>query len=127
MSLAAWEFQAETRVCGWTCQEDERYWRQRKVADADAAAPLRRLQGRRARVRRPDARGEPAVYQPLHDLFFKAAGQAGIPENDNFNDWGHSQVGSRRAQHSLKYISVLHTTIACHSRRIRGVLASQSE
>lgn len=34
----------------------------------------------------------PRYTNPLHDLFFEAARQAGIPENDNFNDWGHSQV-----------------------------------
>lgn len=34
----------------------------------------------------------PRYTNPLHDLFFKAAAQAGIPENDNFNDWRRSQV-----------------------------------
>ena len=36
----------------------------------------------------------PRYTNPLHDLFFEAAQQAGIPENDNFNDWGQSQVAA---------------------------------
>ncbi len=39
---------------------------------------------------------DPRYTNPLHDLFFEAAQQAGIPPNDNFNDWGHSQVWARR-------------------------------
>jgi choline dehydrogenase len=35
----------------------------------------------------------PRYENPLHDRFFEAAEQAGIPRNDNFNNWGHSQVG----------------------------------
>jgi hypothetical protein len=34
----------------------------------------------------------PRYTNPLHDLFFQAAAQAGIPENDNFNDWRRPQV-----------------------------------
>ncbi|CAL8465624.1 g5160 [Coccomyxa elongata] len=35
----------------------------------------------------------PRYNNPLHDVFFQAAQQAGIPENDNFNNWGRSQAG----------------------------------
>ena len=34
----------------------------------------------------------PRYNNPLHDVFFQASQQAGIPENDNFNNWGRSQV-----------------------------------
>lgn len=34
----------------------------------------------------------PRYNNPLHDVFFRAASQAGIPENDNFNNWGRPQV-----------------------------------
>jgi len=36
----------------------------------------------------------PRYQNKLHDVFFQAAEQAGIPKNPNFNDWGHSQVCS---------------------------------
>lgn len=34
----------------------------------------------------------PRYRNELHDVFFKAAEEAGIPRNSNFNDWGHTQV-----------------------------------
>jgi hypothetical protein len=34
----------------------------------------------------------PRYQNKLHDVFFQAAEEAGIPKNPNFNDWGHSQV-----------------------------------
>ena len=34
----------------------------------------------------------PRYENPLHGMFFEAAEQAGIPRNDNFNNWGHSQA-----------------------------------
>ncbi len=34
----------------------------------------------------------PRYNNPLHEVFFQAAKQAGLPENDNFNNWGRSQV-----------------------------------
>lgn len=34
----------------------------------------------------------PRYTNPLHDRFFEAAEQAGIPANGNFNNWGHTQV-----------------------------------
>ena len=34
----------------------------------------------------------PLCNNPLHDVFFQAAWQAGIPENDNFIEWRRSQV-----------------------------------
>ena len=34
----------------------------------------------------------PRYNNPLHEAFFQAARQAGIPENNNFNDWRTSQV-----------------------------------
>ena len=36
----------------------------------------------------------PRYNNPLHEAFFQAARQAGIPENSNFNDWRTSQVMS---------------------------------
>ena len=44
---------------------------------------------------------DPRYTNPLHDLFFEAAAQAGVPQNDNFNDWGHSQVGRPRWRVSI--------------------------
>ncbi|CAM9137760.1 unnamed protein product, partial [Discosporangium mesarthrocarpum] len=35
---------------------------------------------------------------PLTKMFFKACEQAGLPKNDDFNDWGHSQEGFGRFQ-----------------------------
>ncbi|CAL5223510.1 g6037 [Coccomyxa viridis] len=35
----------------------------------------------------------PRYNNPLHEAFFQAARQAGIPENSNFNDWRKSQEG----------------------------------
>ncbi|EIE18382.1 alcohol oxidase [Coccomyxa subellipsoidea C-169] len=35
----------------------------------------------------------PRYNNPLHEVFFQAAKQAGLPENDNFNNWGRSQAG----------------------------------
>lgn len=35
----------------------------------------------------------PRYQNKLHDVFFQAAEEAGIPKNPNFNDWGHSQEG----------------------------------
>ncbi len=35
----------------------------------------------------------PRYNNPLHEAFFQAAHQAGIPENPNFNDWRRKQVG----------------------------------
>ena len=34
----------------------------------------------------------PRYNNPLHEAFFQAARQAGIPENSNFNDWRRKQV-----------------------------------
>ena len=34
----------------------------------------------------------PRYQNPMHSEFFKAAAEIGIPQNPNFNDWGHSQV-----------------------------------
>lgn len=34
----------------------------------------------------------PRYENPLHESFFQAARQAGIPENPNFNDWRTKQV-----------------------------------
>ena len=34
----------------------------------------------------------PRYNNPLHEAFFQAARQAGIPENTNFNDWRTKQV-----------------------------------
>ena len=34
----------------------------------------------------------PRYENEMHGIFFKAAEQVGIPKNDNFNDWGRSQV-----------------------------------
>ena len=34
----------------------------------------------------------PRYNNPLHEAFFQAARQAGIPENTNFNDWRTNQV-----------------------------------
>ena len=34
----------------------------------------------------------PRYNNPLHEAFFQAARQAGIPENTNFNDWRKTQV-----------------------------------
>lgn len=37
---------------------------------------------------------DPRYRSPLHDAFFSAAEQrGGLPRNDDFNDWGRSQVG----------------------------------
>lgn len=36
----------------------------------------------------------PRYNNPLHEAFFQAARQAGIPENNNFNDWRKTQVCS---------------------------------
>lgn len=35
---------------------------------------------------------------PLTKMFFKACEQAGMPENDDFNDWSHAQEGFGRFQ-----------------------------
>lgn len=35
---------------------------------------------------------------PLTKLFFKACQQAGLPENEDFNDWSRSQEGFGRFQ-----------------------------
>lgn len=35
---------------------------------------------------------------PLTKMFFKACQQAGLSENDDFNDWSHSQEGFGRFQ-----------------------------
>lgn len=35
---------------------------------------------------------------PLTKMFFKACEQAGLSENDDFNDWSHSQEGFGRFQ-----------------------------
>lgn len=35
---------------------------------------------------------------PLTKLFFKACEQAGLSENEDFNDWSHSQEGFGRFQ-----------------------------
>ena len=34
----------------------------------------------------------PRYHNKLHDVFFKAAEEAGIPKNGNFNDWRQGQV-----------------------------------
>ena len=34
----------------------------------------------------------PRYRNKLHDVFFDGAKEAGIPQNLNFNDWGHSPV-----------------------------------
>ncbi len=34
----------------------------------------------------------PRYHNKLHDVFFDAAAQIGLPANDDFNDWSHSQV-----------------------------------
>ena len=34
----------------------------------------------------------PRYENKLHDVFFQAAEQAGIPRNPNFNDWRRSPV-----------------------------------
>ncbi len=39
----------------------------------------------------------PRYNNPLHEAFFQAARQAGIPENNNFNDWRTSQVMLRQS------------------------------
>lgn len=36
----------------------------------------------------------PRYQNKLHDVFFKAAQEAGIPRNVNFNNWSHKQVCS---------------------------------
>lgn len=38
---------------------------------------------------------------PLTKMFFKACGQAGLSENDDFNDWSRSQEGFGRFQVSM--------------------------
>ena len=45
----------------------------------------------------------PRYNNPLHEAFFQAARQAGIPENSNFNDWRKSQV-----HHPALQLSLLH-------------------
>lgn len=35
---------------------------------------------------------------PLTKLFFKACNQAGMPANEDFNDWSHPQEGFGRFQ-----------------------------
>lgn len=35
---------------------------------------------------------------PLTKMFFKACAQAGLSENEDFNDWSHSQEGFGRFQ-----------------------------
>ncbi|KAK9901079.1 hypothetical protein WJX75_002208 [Coccomyxa subellipsoidea] len=48
----------------------------------------------------------PRYNNPLHDVFFRAAKQAGIPENDNFNDWRRSQVGYGEFQVTQSRVAV---------------------
>ncbi len=43
----------------------------------------------------------PRYNNPLHEAFFQAARQAGIPENSNFNDWRRGQVHYPASQGSL--------------------------
>ena len=49
----------------------------------------------------------PRYNNPLHEAFFQAARQAGIPENSNFNDWRRKQVHCLRHAHSLVHLSAL--------------------
>ena len=39
----------------------------------------------------------PRYLNPMHDAYFEAAKQVGLPYNPDFNDWGHSQAGSPAA------------------------------
>ncbi|KAK9900983.1 hypothetical protein WJX75_005322 [Coccomyxa subellipsoidea] len=48
----------------------------------------------------------PRYNNPLHEVFFQAAKQAGIPENDNFNDWRRSQVGYGEFQVTQSRVAV---------------------
>lgn len=34
----------------------------------------------------------PRYINPMHDAYFEAAKQIGLPYNPDFNDWGHSQA-----------------------------------
>lgn len=36
----------------------------------------------------------PRYTHVLHDVFFQAAQQQGLPANNDFNDWSHDQVGA---------------------------------
>ena len=36
----------------------------------------------------------PRYQNEMHDIFFQAAQELGMPKNDNFNDWGQKQVQS---------------------------------
>lgn len=36
---------------------------------------------------------DPRYENKMHDVFFNAAAEQGLPANDDFNDWSHPQVG----------------------------------
>lgn len=36
---------------------------------------------------------DPRYQNKMHDVFFDAAAEAGLPHNEDFNDWSHSQEG----------------------------------
>ena len=59
----------------------------------------------------------PRYENPLHDRFFEAAAQAGIPANDNFNNWGHSQAGPSLLHGCLSAILVCCLAISLVSLR----------
>ena len=66
----------------------------------------------------------PRYTNPLHDRFFEAAAQAGIPANANFNNWGHTQA---RCSVWLLPRAVCRTPAAHPQTRqhIKGLLTSQ--
>lgn len=60
------------------------------------------------RLERADPKGEfhgaggtmhvedPRYENKMHDVFFRAAAESGLPANEDFNDWSHSQVRQGR-------------------------------
>ena len=45
----------------------------------------------------------PRYENRLHDVFFKAAEEAGLAHNTDFNDWSHPQVRSPLIKTSHRY------------------------
>ena len=54
----------------------------------------------------------PRYQNKLHDIFFEGAAEAGIPQNLNFNDWGHGPVRKKRLSACQPGVN-LRVNIAC--------------
>lgn len=84
------------------------------------------------RLERADPKGEfhgaggtmhvedPRYENKMHDVFFRAAAESGLPANEDFNDWSHSQVRQGRDLNLMDAPLHRHASDALGSHAVQG-------